>query len=618
MKRALALCALGAGLLSACDVTTVAQVPSAITQNICQSDADCAGGACTDNQCRSRKGTFDTLLFAVTPPAEASPSAGLQFLQRKDDLSLTGGSLSLSLDPVVQVTGKATLYQYDCTPKFDDNGMQLATSPDNSIPVVISLTPSAAALGVYSPAAVAQTTLINTSYFSFSLNVPPGDYDVYVQPLHQDDATCVVPPQLQRALPVTADQFTLSVSLPQPSSFEFHVTWPAGDGGLDGWTVDMLDPVSGLVISNSANLAVSASDKTDYVATVYYLPVLGDTSTLKAQELVRLSPPASVVAPSVLLSRSALGLFDANRGTLSDFTALPTPVKVNAQVTKMVTPDPVAATVTLVATKIDGIDPGVLASFVRTVTVGASGQFEVDLLPGTYQVSAVPTIALDSSTSSSDDARLAEASVNWLVPDAPSDQYGKVIELNQALPINGQAFDTSFSTPVATALVQAVASTAAIKTSVLDQALGQGVAVPRAGTGSVAPGTGDFSLLADSGTFDVSVQPLPATGFPWLVVPSVGVGTAADNSAGVNLGKRGLPLPVVYRGTVTQAGSNPAPDAVPGALIRAFVYAQNGAYTSDWSNADSLVQVAETRADANATFTLFIPAELNGSVAAAP
>ena len=46
--------------------------------------------------------------------------------------------------------------------------------------------------------------------------------------------------------------------------------------------------------------------------------------------------------------------------------------------------------------------------------------------------------------------------------------------------------------------------------------------------------------------------------------------------------------------------------------MRAYVYLKDGEYTSnDDSKADSVVQVAETRADKNGEFTVFIPAELN-------
>ncbi len=611
MKHSLLCCALGAASLAGCDVATVQQAQSSIALNQCESDSECPGGFCSANQCRSRQGTLAKALFSITPPAGTSPSAGVQFLKQVD-LESAGGELPLPLDAVVQVTGKVTVSGYKCSPQFDDRGAMLVTAPDASIPIVISLTPSAGALGVYAPAAVVQTTLIGNSYFGFSVDVPPGNYDVYVQPLHQDEETCIVPPQLRRAYPIEGDQLVLEIPLPKPASFEFHVSWPLGDGALNGWTVDMLDPVSGRVISNRAQLAVSSLGKTDYVATIYYLPVLDDTSLVKAQELVRLSPPAGTVAPSALLARSALGLFDANRGTLGNLTSLPASVNVKGQVTNMATPEPVAATVTLVATKIDGIDPGVLASFVRVVNVGANGQFELDVLPGTYRVSAVPSGELDSASAGNNDPKLAAATQEWQVAASPSKQAGKVIELNQALPINGQAFDASFSTPLTTALVQAVASSASVKTDVLHEALGEGRSVPRAGTGSVTE-SGDFSLLGDSGMFDVSVRPLAATGFAWLVVPGVGVGTSADTSAGANLGTRGLPLPVLYRGTVTKPGSDAGRDRVPGALIRAYVYTSSGDYTADASKADSLVQIAETRASTSGDYELLIPATLNGS-----
>jgi hypothetical protein len=620
MTRPLAICAFAACLLVACNVATVKEVPSAIAQNQCKSDADCAGGECANSQCLSHSGTLQTVLLETTPPADATSIAGVQFLNLFQGLSPAGGDLPLPLQLVSQVTGEVTLADPKCTPSFVDNGMTLASSADSSIPALVSLTPSVEvaggargldALGLFSPPAVAQTTLINDSYFGFALNVPPGTYDIYVAPLHQADDTCVVPPQLLRAQPIDGG---LSIRLPNPSSFEFHVTWPLGDGALDGWVVDMLDPVSGRVISNSAGLAVGAGSKTDYAATLYYLPVVGDTSDMKAQELVRLSPPDGVTAPTVLLARSALGMFDANSGTLDQFTALPTPVHVQGQVTALATPNPVAATVTLVATKISGIEPGVLASFVRTVTVGNDGQFELDLLPGTYMVSAVPGVELDATVPSSADSKLAEVTEQWIVADSPSTQAGKVIELGQALPINGQAFDASGSTPVVTALVQAVASSGSITTDVLSTALGEATLVPRAATGSVLS-TGDFTLIADPGTFDISVRPLATTGFSWLVVPSIAVGTTPETSAGVNLGSLTLPLPVAYGGTVTVPGAMAdSLQPVPGALIRAYVYTSAGAYVSDPTMADSVVQIAETRADSSGQFTLLIPASLNGGM----
>ncbi|MEO7034476.1 MAG: hypothetical protein ABI548_11280 [Polyangiaceae bacterium] len=608
MKRALLACALAAWLSSGCDVATVQPVPNTTAQNECQSRSECGAGECVDNQCLSRHGTLGVALVEVTPPANATASAGLQFLLTNVALAPAGGDLRLALEAVSRLAVEVTIPGRNCVPTFTDNGVKLASAPDSSIPGSITITPSQRTLGVSTPPAIAQSTLINNSYFGFSANVPPGIYDIYVQP-SPHGADCIVPPQVRRAQIFDAGPQGIEIRLPEPSQFELHVTWTPGDGALSGWFVDMLDPGSGHVISNSAQLALGTGGKTDYVATVSYLPVVGDTSASSAQELLRLSPPSGVTAPTILLARSALGLFDANRGTLSQFSSLPVPVHVRGQVTALATPRPVAATVTLVATTITGIEPGVLASFVRTFRVGDDGQFDLDLLPGTYRVLAVPTVALSAQDGSSD-APLSEVTTEWVVPSSPATQAGKVIELSQALLVSGEARDSN-GTPVATALVEAVASTAVLQHDVLHEALGEITAVPRASTGTVMA-SGSFNLLADSGTFDVSVRPQAGTGFAWSVVPAVGVGTTPETSAGVNLASLLSPLPVQYGGTVTVPGATAdSAVAVPGALIRAYAYTLKGSYTSDPAKADSVVQIAETRADDTGGFKLLIPASLN-------
>jgi hypothetical protein len=81
MTRALrvGLCALWA--LSGCDVASVPEQKSTIAQNQCQSDSDCPGGSCTNNQCHTTNGTFETMLFEVTPAADATAASGAQYLK---------------------------------------------------------------------------------------------------------------------------------------------------------------------------------------------------------------------------------------------------------------------------------------------------------------------------------------------------------------------------------------------------------------------------------------------------------------------------------------------------------------------------------------------------------
>ena len=384
-------------LLSACDVATVREAADAVAHNQCQRNEDCDGGDCVDEQCRSRTSTFQTVLFEVMPPADNSVISGVQFLKEVSGLTTEVGD-PLDLGVISQVAGRVTAELLKCPPTFfGDAGAVVLTAHDSSLPARVSLIPAASALGLYAPRAVVQSSIVDDVSWAFSANVPPGTYDIYVEPNRQPDASCPVPPLLRRGQVIKEGNVPLDILLPEPSRFEFHVTW-LGEGTLSGWMVDMLDRATGRAISNRVPLAPGPGGKTDYVANVPYNSVSVVSKGMKQQDdqWVRLSPPddaaASLALPTVLLSRSALGLFSAGRGTLSNFTSLPTAVHLHGQVTSGNTPVPAAATVTLAAKKITGIDPGVLASLVRTVKVGADGQFEVDLLPGTYRVSTYTVV----------------------------------------------------------------------------------------------------------------------------------------------------------------------------------------------------------------------------------
>ena len=134
-------------LLSACNVASVNPEPSAIAKNQCESSAECGGADCEQGHCRSHSGTLSTVLFQVTP-ADASAIAGVQFLRTLSDLSPAGGDLPLVLDVVSQVNGQVTVGDRKCMPKFDDQGTQLVTAANASIPATLTLTPSSSVLGV--------------------------------------------------------------------------------------------------------------------------------------------------------------------------------------------------------------------------------------------------------------------------------------------------------------------------------------------------------------------------------------------------------------------------------------------------------------------------------------
>jgi len=589
-------------LSTSCNVATVEQQPSPTPKNQCQSDADCHGvGSCRGGICAAAKGSFDTILLEVNSAADSSALAGAQLFKRVDGLLAQSGPLDLTLDPLAHVSGGVATSATGCTPTFLSNGMAYLTASNHTIPALITAVPTASTLGVFaSPISVASTIVPpDLTTYTFQLNAAPGEYDVYIQPNPPPEPGCPVPPQLIRGYKFSGS-VSLKIELPQPQVFELHVPWPAGDGALDEWSADMLDSASGYAISNRVTLTPNAK-KTDYVADLAYSPVV--TSGTPADPLVRISPPVvdgqpKVTAPIVLASRGGLALSSANSGTLSLFTSLPTPVQVSGQVTVMETPKPSAATVTLVATKLDGVEPGVITSFVRTLQVKDDGAFQVDLLPGTYQVTAVPTGTPASGG-------LAAATAEWVVGATPSQQFGRVIELGNILAINGVAQDPSGAVAMAGAQVQATPSPSSIVIDLLKQALGEPTYVPR-GNASATDTGGNFGVFVDSGTYDFSIRPLASSGYAWFVSPGMKV------NASVGLNTLSLPLPVPYSGRIAIPGSDGASSvAVPGALIDAYIYTRNGAYTSDATQADSLLLIGEARTEQDGSFKLLIPAALN-------
>ena len=92
----------------------------------------------------------------------------------------------------------------------------------------------------------------------------------------------------------------------------------------------------------------------------------------------------------------------------------------------------------------------------------------------------------------------------------------------------------------------------------------------------------------------------------------VRAGVATSNGAGLD--QVNLPLPVVYRGELTVPGATAGSlSKIPGALISAYIYMKGGAYTADPTQADSVLQIAETRSDENGVFEVLIPAALNAA-----
>jgi hypothetical protein len=587
--RGLAAAWLGAWLALGCAVPAFEEEAREATPNKCEANSDCGDkGQCVEGVCRATEGTFTSVLFEITPPSDADPVAAadqsvpiasIRFLKFIRGLSPSGGVQNIALDHVAHVMGK--VIPHECV----------------AAGARVTFTPSEQLLGLPT-----QSYTADAEGMAIDQWLPPGTYDIYVQPREGATDGCVVP-QLIRNREIPAADVDLELLQPVPAEMDVTISWPQ-TSSVEGWTLDVVDYMSGRVVSNQtqievANALAPVGERAQYFVQVRYVPVTGGEV---GKELVRLSPPEGAVAPTLLMQRSALELFNQGTATIDQVVDLPGIVTLSGRVT---TEDPdhgLPSTVTLIASKCDGLGDGTLAAFEREVETNTDGTFSVDVLAGSYSAYVVPAGGSGYA-----------AKVDTLeIAASPSQQSGKLIQLAPSTMLSGRLLDPSGSEPLSGASVSAVASPASIQTTEFDLVRGIRPFVPRASTGcdrnalcNIVAEDGMFSIEADPGHFDVSVQPPETTGFSWVVRPNVLV----SSSEPADLGDLKMPAPVVYSGVVTAANGAP----VARALIRAYVF-MSGAdgsgrvvYLQNPDIAKSVLQIGETRTGDDASFTLLLP-----------
>jgi hypothetical protein len=597
----LVACALvGLGSLG-CTVTAVSAGDDPRPSNVCQSDSDCSSGSCGAGVCQAVNGQIEGLLVSVTPPSD-STVPHLTFVTQLEDVPTSGGEKNIELSGPSHVKGSLVMPERsDCYPFFLSNDPErpIFGAPDGqSLPVQVTFELRERLLGVPQQLYVATTPRMYSaqgSYF-FDVNVPPGQYDVYLVP-PRTSADCPVPPQLRRGWTIKGGDFAVPFRVASVSSLSLRVRWPNAQPTLVGWVADIIEPLGGKTISTEAVLRETAAGN-EYEAALFYSDVVAPEATEPmieaASDLVRLRPPHGVVAPTIYFDRSALGLFGADAVTLKDFTKYPPAVRVEGQVARGDDGAPVSGSVTLISTAISGMEPGVFASFQTTASVDDSGVFEVELPPGSYRVQAVPPLVVGGTGQRA----LAAFETTWEIPGDVAFQAGKLLELRAINELTGQSRFQG-------AQVQAVPTPLTVLP--FEKAFGMGDFLPRATSGLVDE-AGRFVVRADPGKFDVTVQAPESLGFAWYVHPGVVVQEGTQDLGAVN-----LPVPVAVTGTASiSVGGQQQP--IPSAAVRAYAYLDKDlAYTRDPKQAVSVVQVAETRADERGVFRLLVPSSITAS-----
>jgi hypothetical protein len=616
----LALATLSGCSVAGCSVAGLSERDASIAINQCGQDNSCPDGqVCSNIGCVGTSGTLSTLLFEVSPGVAANNAAGAQFFMREDTIPLVptatslGGTFprqffSLSLNEVVSVAG--SLNAATCSVSLNGSDTIITNAP---IPARVTFAPSERMWGL------ATTTLTVSSAgddHSFRASLPGGTYDVYVEPLGaaaRDSApskSCAVLPQLFRAQDLKSST-SLKLSLPAPKRLELQLLFPEGNQNLDGWHLDVVEPVTGRVVSNDVELQSPTHDAGTlagtlaYSATLEYVPVWGDDPNLTHGEIVRLSPPKKLDAPTLFFWREGLEWASPGSGSIDQFTAYPSTVSFSGHV-KDSNGTGVPATVTFTATEIAGVSSGLFPSFIRSAETDADGRFQINLLPGVYKAVAAPL-------ATPNERPFATATTQFTVLSSSPVQAGATLSVQPAFSVQGNVV-TPRREGARGALVSAEVSPARVTSTVFDRAIGEVPTLPRSASDIIEDTSGAFQFFAEPGVYDFSVRPPANSGFAWLVIPGLepAVNAAANNSLDLDLSELHLPPPLPLELHVAWPARPDSAELLTGASVRAYALIDaTGAPTTDAKAAASAVRVAEGRIDDAGRVTLMLPAKLD-------
>jgi hypothetical protein len=603
LKRAASLTALF-GLLvfsSGCDVTLFPEVVREPTSNVCDTDLACGGGECDEGRCEISRSQIPALLLEVTPAAgvETSPGRpaidGMSFTSVITDFDRGPSGYEINLEHVSVISGAVTaplLSPANClVATVSDGVVELPASEDGSVPAHLTLTPRQRLLGLSSPTFTAENgTLVSVGGgldgYEIGLNVPPGRYDIYVEPAPSVGG-CLRPPFLLIDQEIPPGNVDLNLTLPTPEIIRIAVRYPRASDDLKDWTLDIVQKDSGRLLSTRAFLTEPVERDGALEYEVELALSTDGTNVAATRELVRLMPPEARVAPTFYLERSLIDLFQEGVGLMDQVTELADAVNYRGRVALEELAGRAPAIVAWHAIALDSSKPGITAGFSRTVETDEDGRFETQLLPGTYRVLATPL-----------DASYARKVVEVTVSDASTEQSGPTIEVSPRYTLTGEL--VSFNgNPVFGSAIEAQATPSDMRLGVLDRVQGAIASAPAA-IGDLTGDDGSFALRTDAGRFNVSARPDPETGFAWAV--RLGV----DVSQNLSLPPLELPLPVVVRGRLI----SPTEGIVRGAFIRAFALLKEGVPTSTAEDADSVVAVGEARVNTEGSFELLLPSAL--------
>lgn len=546
--------------------------------NACSADSDCAEGSyCAvfgdESACVASSVDLEGLVFEVRPALGNGQKISSPVLITPGPLPAGDGSQVVTLDLEVPS-------YVDVSP----GNVLLPCSEGTPVPAKVTFRPAPDFLGLLQGEKYESASTIDADgNEAFTASVPPGRYDLYLQPQPDLVATpdCAVAPPI----------FLPSWDIQNNVGFAIHAAAPLLLTGtlklsqkedFTKWFLEVVEPVGGQTISEVIQ------PKQEGIALEVPFQLWFDWTAREGKDaitpVIRLRPPEGSGKPIIHWSLDGIALDpgitpDGKVPVKLDVSGIDTlPRQVGGQV--LHDGDVTSATVTLRSESIGGSK---LNHFETVVETDQAGQFVAWLPPGAYKVIARPHAP-----------GLALATATWDVAKADDCYCGKTLEVQAATTAVG-----SVTTPGGEpASVEVRLNPAATGDLTYLAKLVAGDVQPR--PASALTRNGAFQVPVDVGLYDLSLLPPEDSGYPWLVRTSVQIASLESQEAPVtSLGDFKLPSPVVVRGRITEGGGF----AMSGATLRAWIPVAS----ADPKDVPSAVQIGEVVADVNGEYFLLLP-----------
>ncbi|MDI1432021.1 carboxypeptidase-like regulatory domain-containing protein [Polyangium sorediatum] len=540
--------------------------------NACSSDEDCeGGGVCASvdgfQTCVGTKVDLPGLILEVRPTAEANTGANTPYLVPFGGEGFVAqSSAGLVVDHDIALS-HVVVSPIELFVDYDYKGCPL--SPEGKLQADFTFYRDAQHAGL--PDHEAKAVIQPGSTDAYSVEIPPGIYDVHVVPRAPENCPAPPPPPMYyRGIDVSqGGKIDLHLSA-APRLISGSIAFPEGKD-LNGWSIEVVEPKHGIPVSRTQVLTV---DPPFALFTTYNLEYYWDFG-LESSPILRLRPPPDDPdAPKFFWQVASLSpLNPDSKNIQADLTLIDLDAVGRSVMSTVVDAHgaPVVATVSFRSLELSG-NASNSAIYSAVVDTDTEGRFTVLLPPGKYRVTTHPTFDLTKAVTTED---------GFEVPADGDCVCGKGFTVRDKSVVSGEVVlpnGSPLSFGSASVFPSRTPARPYLSRSLLaDAPASQPMSTPLGFAG-------EFSLLADPGLADLVVVPPSDSLYPWIANPQVKilVGQPFDFNTLV------LPYPVVLRGEVR----DPLGKIVPNATVRAWM-----PVTASGTEETVVIQIAEGATD---------------------